>query len=565
MKSRSAGVFPGLLLLCAGGICFAMQSGGSAASAGEVSATSAPATFRSGTNLVQVTAVIRNRDGQTVGNLTADDFRLFDNGKPQAISRFAVTKLERSTTVFAPAGGDTAAPGSRPSAAQATPDHYVAYVVDDVGLVPEYNSYAVIAGLKHLDDLGAADRAGVFTASGNVTQDFTADLEQLRKAFSKIGSLSRKTAYYPGTGPLRMDLINERDMNAMSGLVISEGSVDASDAGGVLAAIRQRNNLVAEAAHSVMLINSDLEVYFKVIGNAIAQLATKPGERSIVLLSPGTYIPPRFRERWNEIVSAAVRVHGVINAVDPRGVVACSLVEDPTAPCGEWGRIENNAQVGFMEDVTSATGGTYVRGDNDIAGALRLVDRLPEFLYTLSFSPHDLKLDGQYHALKVELKRSSGLTVQARRGYYAASFAPDPASQAKQQMEELFFSTQESTQIPIRIQTQFFRESASSANLTVIAQIDVSKLPLRRQDGRNRDDLTMVIGLFDQNGNYVSGFQKEIQLHFRDESLANWRQSGVQVDTDFPTSPGRYLVRLVIRDSEGQQVAAQSTGVEIPW
>ena len=41
-------------------------------------------------NLVQVRVVVRDSKGQIVGSLSKDDFRLFDNGKPQTISHFAV-------------------------------------------------------------------------------------------------------------------------------------------------------------------------------------------------------------------------------------------------------------------------------------------------------------------------------------------------------------------------------------------------------------------------------------------------------------------------------------------
>ena len=48
----------------------------------------------------------------------------------------------------------------------------------------------------------------------------------------------------------------------------------------------------------------------------------------------------------------------------------------------------------------------------------------------------DLKLDGRYHALKVALVNPKGLTLQARRGYYAPRYAADPAEQAKRQAEK---------------------------------------------------------------------------------------------------------------------------------
>jgi len=60
-------------------------------------------------------------------------------------------------------------------------------------------------------------------------------------------------------------------------------------------------------------------------------------------------------------------------------------------------------------------------------------------------------LDGRYHALRVALRNSRGLTVEARRGYYAPRYADTPADQAKKQIEEAFFSTDEIHELPARV------------------------------------------------------------------------------------------------------------------
>src|SRR5690348_14134745 len=53
-------------------------------------ATTSPPTFRAGTALVQVDVVVRDGKGQFVGNLTKDDFQVFEDGKPQTIQTFSL-------------------------------------------------------------------------------------------------------------------------------------------------------------------------------------------------------------------------------------------------------------------------------------------------------------------------------------------------------------------------------------------------------------------------------------------------------------------------------------------
>jgi hypothetical protein len=94
---------------------------------------------------------------------------------------------------------------------------------------------------------------------------------------------------------------------------------------------------------------------------------------------------------------------------------------------------------------------------------------------------------------------------------------------------------------------------------TAIAQVDLHKLQFRR-DAVNRSDLTLVIGLFDQNGNLVKGFWKDIALHPDDAALESLRRSGIEVKTDFDVTPGRYPVRLLVRDGEGQAMGTHNVG-----
>ena len=69
--------------------------------------------------------------------------------------------------------------------------------------------------------------------------------------------------------------------------------------------------------------------------------------------------------------------------------------------------------------------------------------------------------------------------------------------------------------------------------------------------------------IFDRDGNFISGTQKVLQMHLKDETLESRVNSGVTLKSSFDVKPGRYIVRLVVRDADGQ-LAAQSSAVEIP-
>jgi hypothetical protein len=76
--------------------------------------------------------------------------------------------------------------------------------------------------------------------------------------------------------------------------------------------------------------------------------------------------------------------------------------------------------------------------------------------------------------------------------------------------------------------------------------------------------VTVVCGLFDENGNYVSGVQKVLEMRLKDETLATGLASGISVKSSLKAKSGKYLVRVVVRDSQGQELTALSGAVEIP-
>src|SRR6266576_7333601 len=67
--------------------------GGSALSSQNAAPLPQPPTFRLNVEYVEVDAVVTDRDGQFVRGLAKEDFQIFEDGKPQPISTFAVVDI----------------------------------------------------------------------------------------------------------------------------------------------------------------------------------------------------------------------------------------------------------------------------------------------------------------------------------------------------------------------------------------------------------------------------------------------------------------------------------------
>src|SRR5262249_54529861 len=103
------------------------------------------------------------------------------------------------------------------------------------------------------------------------------------------------------------------------------------------------------------------------------------------------------------------------------------------------------------------------------------------------------------------------------------------------------------------------------AKLSVVARVDVHSLRFHKAEGRNVDDLTTVVALFDRDGNLVDGKKKLVKLRLRDATLEQLAQSRLGPKTPVDVKPGTYLVRVVVRDSESGQLSALNRAVEIPY
>lgn len=552
-------------VLFAGVLCFGQQD------QAEFSIVQSTPVFRSSAQLVQVPVVVRDGNGRATGSLHAEDFLLLDNGKLQTISRFSVESMgssQGSAAVRRFENPEASGP-ARPSAgSDAVPDRFVALLMDDANLSTQDFIRGRIAALHFIDGLPPDQRAAVYSVSGSVALDFTSDHEALRKALESASATDRSLHDSIPLGnskpPCRLTYFNE-DRVAFQGAEV----VGCPDGGALN--VPPESITFAEIYHLMKTWGDvDEEGYFAALRKLVAKMAVLPGDRSILLLSPGTYVPARFRPEFQEVLAGAQRAKVVISGVDARGVFGGASYS-AAARYAPRVRGPNPAELGdqvqggeFMEELTSGTGGIYVHSDNDLDGAVQRAEATPEFIYLLAFAPTDTAADGKRHELSVQLKNPRGFTVQARSGYYAASASDDPADSAKREIDDAFFSNRDANGLPVTLQTQFFKDG-NVATLTVTAKVDAAKLAFNREGERNMDNVTLVVGVFDQNGNFVSAIQKELQMRLKDATLAAWVKSGIAASTDFQLTPGKYLVRLVVRDGNGSAMAEESTGVEIPW
>jgi VWFA-related protein len=545
----------------------------------EVSSEETPITFSSRVNLVSVPVVVRDRNGRAVGNLRKDDFQLFDKGKPQAITKFTVEQTEaRAEESPGLSAGKTAAGTVMPAPSKpALPDRYVAYLVDDVHLTPADLLYMRKAMKQHLDGaLRASDRAAIFTTAGVVVTDFTSDREKLDKGLDSIKPWTNGAdSICPGITYFMADVLVNRSIGPHDNPDDTYGvKPDAIKAAGQCGAVTQSpSDKAPHATPQVIALWDQIEQMGKresqfALGateDVIRRLSAMPGNRTLVMVSGGFIIGPALRVAEQDAFEKAVRTNIAVNTIDARGVWTYGDdIGIQGSSMAHYKIDEADEKADSLAELASNTGGKFFHDDNDLRDGFNQVASRPEFLYVLGFSPQDLKSDGSYHALKVTVAKVSRATIQARRGYWAPQKALNEAEEAKEDIADAVFSRDEISEIPVDLQTRYFKPSDEKAELAVVARIKAEGLRFRRANDRNNDQVTVVSAVYDSNGNFIKGIQRVITLRLRDQSLASLESAGIVVKEDFKVAPGRYVVRLVVRDSEGRTMAAQNGGIEIP-
>ena len=534
-----------------------------------------------------VPVVVRDRSGRVVRDLARADFQLFDKGKLQTITKFSVEKSggraapEKSASTESTPSGDAEA---EPSIA--APERYVAYVFDDLHIDIGDLMQVRKAAQRHLSTLAATDRAAVFTTSGQGNLDFTDEGDKLQQALGKLmprqmnvmrGTQCPDLSYY------QADLIvNKNDPQALNAAVQEVLACDpmppdqaggrGGQSSGPSSAQTMAQSLANSAATQVVNIGEhDALLTLSVLDDIVRRMAAKPGQRTMVLVSPGFITPdPMALERITDVLNRATRANVIISALDARGLYTTdgdasqtSFNAYATRVKLQYDRDAALANEDVLAELADGTGGTFFHNNNDLIEGFRRLAAAPEVYYLLGFSPQNLKPDGSFHNLKVTVKNPAATQVQARRGYYVPKHAESEADMANDQIRDAIFSRDEMHDLPVDLHTQFFKTSDALAKLTVLARVDVQHIRFEKVEGRNRNDLTVVSALFDRNGNFVSGQEKVLEMRLRDETLAKLR-SGITVKTTFDATPGGYFVRLVVRDRNGQMMAAENGAVEIP-
>lgn len=548
-------------------------------------------------NVVLVRVVVRDSEGRPVRNLSKDDFELFDNGKRQVISQFAAEGEEDQEETSQPApeavsARPTAIKPAVPTAEEPNaeiPDHFVAFYFDDLMMKPGDIIRTRAAANRYLaSTLRADERVGIFTASGEQNLDFTPDRDRLHEALGRLTSRTRLTPSEfacPDISDYEAFLIivrNDRDaleiaMEKARGCIphASGGRAAGLQSAGRLGAIADEVKMKAHQRWGI--IENQIISSLRGLDQMVRRLTVLPGSRTVVWVSPG-YPSVTQTQRLDAIIDRAIRAGVMVNSIDSRGLYTEIVGGDLSK--GGRATASVSSQVRLMQMKTDAlkqdsdvlwaiargTGGVFFQNNNDLDAGFRMAGTLDRSSYLLAFSPSNLKRNGRYHRLEIKLApsaRSRDLVLQARHGYFAPRADQEKAGLSRDELADLVFSRQQMEGLPVRILTGTSPAVGGKCELRVEARLDTRGLHFEKREDLNVNNVTFATAVFDDDGKYVDGMQKDFKMRVRDTDLQQLFDEGLAVQVAFRLAPGTYLLRQVVGEAGGS-IATRNLTVKVP-
>lgn len=528
-------------------------------------------TLKSFTEIVLVNVVVKDKDDKFVKDLKASDFTLIEDGKKQDIISIdaedtdAVAVSSETPTAELLTRLNTAGAAAKPKAAEAgtltendlKDRRLIVLFFDLSSLQPEEVERAAKSGLDYLNkSMAPADLVSVVTFSNALTVDldFTADKEELA---SVLGSMA--------TGS------NEGLAN---GADATTGTPDDSTdtAAGFTADETEYN-----------IFNTDKRL--QALSDLANDLALVQQKKSVLYFSGGiqrTGIENQTQLR--QAVAAARHANLSFYTVDVRGLEAFPPGGAASGGGGRGGAggrgggsgtysgagVQSAYNSNFSSQETLSTlatdtGGKAFLDNNDFAPAFTKVHDDTSFYYLLSYNSTNPAQDGKYRKIQVRVNRADlrNAKLDYKNGYYAKSdFQHSTKETREAQLQEQLQSDVPSNDFPVYISSGYFRINERQYYVPVSVVVPGAQIPFTRASDKDKATLDFMALMRDEQKRPYGQLRQTVNVE--PSASQDIKNKNVQYDTGFQLPPGKYDLKLVVRENQTGRIGSFEAEINIP-
>ncbi|HXR96200.1 MAG TPA: VWA domain-containing protein [Terriglobales bacterium] len=547
-----------------------------------------PPVIRAQTSLVTLDVVVRQSDGALVTNLGRADFQVLDNAQPRPLAAFSVVA---SPTEAELAPNTSAAPAAVPKATAAPPPPLPRSVVlyfDDVNTDGGDLANARIAAGRFIQEgMLPGDHIAIFTASAVQTQDFTTDQARLQAAIAAIRTHPRAspsvipcpriTAYQAFLITIQHEpdalqaAVDEAQHCSGGPPVDSFNGRTLSQLG--LSAVANQEAVLAQAESTWAQAQGVSFDTLHSMRSVVDYLAKQPGNRMLLIASGGFLSGGSIlAQQQDDVVEAALHAGIVINGLDAKGLYS----DGPGRPISELVMVDSlplstftfeetskmsmrQAQSAAVVKMAQSTGGLYFENNNDLTLGFKRVGMVPGVRYQLAFDPG--AGDGKYHKLKITIApaaKPGKLLIQYRPGYFAGLPTTD-APTLSDRIGAAMRGDDVLSAAPAAVAAL-----AAAGQVSVTVTVDANRLNFTENQGRRRQDLFFVAGLFDAGNHWVTGKMGEMDLAITPATYEKMLAQGLAAKLTLDARPGDYHLRVVTAEASTGRLTAITQAVRIP-
>jgi VWFA-related protein len=516
-----------------------------------------PGTIRTTVDLVQVDVLVTGRDGRPVKGLRQDQFRIDEDGREQRIASFDYFDVERIET----AAGGEAAPVVIPLGGVAQPELVRQQVRDRRMIVlffdltsmqpPDLQRSTEAAQTFVREQMTPADIVGLaaFGTQLHVVADFTTDRLLLERAVASL---------LPG---------NEADFAAFVG--------DASAAGGSVVAPDTGAAFVADNTE-FNIFNTDRKL--AALESLCDLLRDIPGKKSVIQFTSGiTQTGEENRSQLRATTDAANRSNVSIYSIDSRGLLAEAPGGDASMSAASGTGMFTGAAVFQQGEARDAsretllslaadTGGRSFFDLGDMSEAFRAVQEDTAGYYLVGYYTTNAARDGRWRALRVRVTGVLGVRVTHREGYYAPKdFRVYTTEDRERQLDEAMRSQFPLVELPVAVETGYFRIERNQAFVPISAKLASSALEWAQKSNRREVQFDFAAEIRQAQSNRVVGQLRDtITVRLDSERFEQVQQNALVYQGGILLPPGNYRLKFLARENESGRIGTFEDELTVP-
>jgi VWFA-related protein len=551
---------------------------GSAALSETARPQESPPTFPARVEQVTVDVVVTDKKGEPVTGLKKEDLEVHENGAPQTIVSFDAVEVPAAAAekpAPLPPVSTNAHKGERRGRA-------FVIVFDDIHLAPFTAQRAKAAVADFLrTETREGDRVTLVAAGGGIrwSTRMGAGRDEMIDLVKRLQGRA-----LPETGPDRMSDYEAMRIHVFRDEMVMNRVQRRFETAGLMTATQQSAHVTGpRAVEDPYVTGRAAEVYFAVaarnritlgaLQRSLEALVGITGRKSLILVSEGFIYDPQL-DLFKRLVDASRRANTAIYFLNSRGLEGL-----PLSMTAEFGAPLPPEDVGFAfsealeategsESLAADSGGFTVRNTNDLTrGFKRIADETRAY-YLVGYNPANTARDGTFRRIQVKVRARKGLTVRARKGYYAPSDT-ETATSRKSPVDAAFQGALDSPydvdEIPLRM-THFVREETllGRARVFLAVDVDIRSVSFKEEEGRSVGSLQLLMLAGHRESAEHFRYDQKIDLKLPPAAREDMMRTWLPFVHDFELPTGRYQAKVVVRDQATGRMGTLVHEFEVP-